>query len=258
MKLDELHVRDRCPRTPCERDTIASRGIGIGGVQVNLAAATRCQNNSVGAHDLYLASFALKHIGTEHPIVGHRTEFRGGDEINDKMVFQNRQVRRFARRFHQGPCDFTTSRVLRMQDPSMRVPALATQKVMMILTIETNPVIDQISYRLTTVRHNLTHHALTAQTRPSFKRVGDMHFHRVTLIALGFGKHRGDAALRPRGVGFKNISLGQHHHRPVTRRPQSKGKSGNPRADDHEIRIHHRHHEPDRPCIQTKFSAHAT
>ena len=174
------------------------------------------------------------------------------------MIFQNRQVRRLARGLNQSPRDFTTGRILGMQNPPMRVTTLATQKVMVILTIKGHPVIHQIPDRLLALANNRTHHALTAQPRTGLQGVGHMHFHRIPRIPLLLGQNRGNPTLRPRGVGFENIALRQHHHRPVTRRSQRKRKAGNPRADDHEIRIHRRHHEPDRPSNQTKFDTHAT
>ena len=50
MKLDEFHVCDAATRAPAHGDAIAGRGIGIGGVKINLAGAAGRQHGVMRAN----------------------------------------------------------------------------------------------------------------------------------------------------------------------------------------------------------------
>ena len=49
MELDEFHVRDHRARAPRHRDTVASRDIRIGRVEINFPATAGGEHDSIGA-----------------------------------------------------------------------------------------------------------------------------------------------------------------------------------------------------------------
>ena len=54
VELDELHVRDAAAGAPRHRDAVAGGGVGIGGVEVDLAGAAGGQHGVIGGDSPHL------------------------------------------------------------------------------------------------------------------------------------------------------------------------------------------------------------
>ena len=125
MKLDELHVGNGRAGAPAERHAIAGGGVRIGGVEIDFAATAGGEDHAVGAEHPDLAGRFFQHIGAEHAVLGHRAEFAGGDEVDDEMILQQREVGSLAGRLDERARDLAAGGVLGMQDAAVRVAALA-------------------------------------------------------------------------------------------------------------------------------------
>src|SRR5438046_6571355 len=68
MKLNKLHVRDGRACAISHRHTVAGRDVRIGGVEINLAATTRGQQNGARGKSLDLASSSIQHVNTRTPV----------------------------------------------------------------------------------------------------------------------------------------------------------------------------------------------
>ena len=63
MKLHELEIRDLCAGTKCHRDAIPGRGVGIGGVEINLSGAAGGKNRDVRTRGHDFACLLVQDIG---------------------------------------------------------------------------------------------------------------------------------------------------------------------------------------------------
>ena len=62
VELNEFHIKDwdACPIG--HRDSVTSGDVGIGGIEVNLAAATRSDDDGIGAKGFHLSIFRVQDI----------------------------------------------------------------------------------------------------------------------------------------------------------------------------------------------------
>ena len=111
---------------------------------------------------------------------------------------------------------------------------------MAVVAVEGDAVVGEVADGGGALADDRAHRRLLAQTGAGIERVGHVAFHRVAGIALVFLQHRGDAALRPGGVGVVGVALGEHDHRAVAGRAQCEGQTGDAGTDDQEIRCHAR------------------
>jgi len=154
------------------------------------------------------------------------------------VVFQQRDVRGFARGIDQGTGDFAAGGVTGVENPAVRVAAFFSEQEMAVLLVKAHAVIDQILDGRSAFADDRADGGLFAKPGSGIEGVGDVAFIRVARIAESFGQNRGDATLGPSGVGFVNIPLGHHHHRAVARGTQGKGKAGNAGTDHQEVCCH--------------------
>ena len=154
------------------------------------------------------------------------------------MVFQQSQVRRLARRLDERARHLAAGRVAGMENPPVRVAAFLAELKMAVFPVERNAVIHQIVDRRRAFVNNRPHRGFLAEPGTGIERIGDVKLLGIPGIAQALGQHRGDSALRPRGVGLIGVPFRDHDHRSVSRRPQGKGKPGNAGADHQEICCH--------------------
>ena len=72
MELDELHVGDAAAGAPGHGDAVAGRGVGIGGVEVDLAGAAGGEHGMAGAEGDHPVAVAVEHIGAEAAVCARR------------------------------------------------------------------------------------------------------------------------------------------------------------------------------------------
>ena len=121
VELDELHVGDRCAGTPAKRHSITGGGVGIGCVEIDLAAAAGGKDHAVRAEHAHLTGFFLEHIGPQRAVLGHRAELGSGDHIDHEMIFQDGDAGRLARGLDEATGNLPTGGILGMQDPPVAV-----------------------------------------------------------------------------------------------------------------------------------------
>ena len=63
MELIEFHIGYSTTCTPCHRDTIASRAIGVGGKQIGFASATGSENHKACSKKVDVARARTENIG---------------------------------------------------------------------------------------------------------------------------------------------------------------------------------------------------
>ena len=88
MELDELHVRDRRARAPGHGHAVAGRDVGIGRVEINLAAAAGGQDEPIGPKVSTSPRLLIQHINAEAAIFGREAQLAGGDQIDRHVVFE--------------------------------------------------------------------------------------------------------------------------------------------------------------------------
>ena len=115
VKLDKLHVGDAAPGAPGHCYAISRRGIGIGGVEINLAASARCQNGVLrGDGDDFIAE-AVERINAVAAII-LQAQFPAGDQVNRHVIFQHRDVRMPQHARSEGFLYGVAGRIGRMND----------------------------------------------------------------------------------------------------------------------------------------------
>ena len=91
MKLDEFHVADTTAGTPAHGDAVACGGVGVRGVEINLAGATGGEHDVTGGNRDDLARALVEHISTEAAVAG-ASELCGSDQIDGVVVLQQRDI----------------------------------------------------------------------------------------------------------------------------------------------------------------------
>ena len=93
MKLDEFHVCHAAARSPSHGDAVAGGGVGIGGIEVNLAGAPGRQHRVLRANGADRACYAIQHISAVAAVAlltgvsGQLTQFGAGNEIDGGKIY---------------------------------------------------------------------------------------------------------------------------------------------------------------------------
>ena len=88
VELDEFHIRYAGTGTPCHGNPVPGRGIGVGGIKVNLACTTRCQHSMPGGKRMDDAFFFIqdiKAVAFERLLVFIKLVRR--DQVDGEMIF---------------------------------------------------------------------------------------------------------------------------------------------------------------------------
>ena len=229
VELDELQVGDRGPGAERHRDPVAGGDPGIGGVPVDLPAATRRKERHARRHG---------HLLTGLPVHRERAEAARASvpvrnpQVEREVVLVDRDARP-RRRVEKAALDRPAGQVVRADDAPGRVTAFAGQRQAaraIALVRETDSVLDELAHPLGAAPDQELDRLEVAESRARLERVRDM---RVEGIA---GVHDdSDTALRVVGVGLRILLLGEDGHAAVSCRLDRVGEPGNPAPEDQDV-----------------------
>ena len=232
MELDELHVGHRAAGAPAHGDAVAGRGIGVRGVEVDLAGPAGGEDRRARPDRPYLARAHVEHVGAVAAVLG-QPELAAGDEVDGDVPLEDLDVRVPLHLLDEGALHGVAGRVRSVDDAPVAVPALAVQVQFLRAT------------RLARERHALrhepvdgvaaaldheAHRVVVAQAGTGHVRVAGMVLERVGAV-----EHGRDAAL---GIGrgpFEELMLGDESDAARGRQAQGGGQSRQPAADDEDV-----------------------
>ena len=129
VKLDELHVLHAAAGPPGGCDAITGGGVGVGGVEVHLARATRGQNGVGRLEGEHLIGVVIQRIQTDAAVgpcrFGGAVELVGGDQVDQGVVLKQADVGAGLDPLNQGLLHGGAGGVGDMDDASRAVAALA-------------------------------------------------------------------------------------------------------------------------------------
>ena len=197
VKLHELEVGNRSPRSPSHGDSVASSDARIGRLAPKLADAARRQHSRARPDDLQTV---LGMVGnrTEHWIdpTAHRAR---SEEIQGETTVEEANARMGATSSKQSAGKFAAGRVaVGVHDAPTIVTAFARERQFTRgVAIKAHAHGDEILNLARPLFNERAHGIDVAQACACGKGVGDVLGNRVVA-----GKHRSNSALRPRGVGL--------------------------------------------------------
>ncbi len=160
MELVELEVRDRGARAIRHRDPVARRDVGIGGVQIDFARATRREHR--GARNDF-ADFVRVAIECVNAPACAGLASRGSldEKINRDVILQRADIRARLRGLGERAHYLASGQILRMQHAAVAVPAFLAEIVFELAVIgavglaifdlrEAGAETDQFAHRLWT------------------------------------------------------------------------------------------------------------
>ena len=277
MKLNEFHVRDGRACAIGHRHTVAGRDVRIGGVEINLAATTRGQQNYTRCKSLDLAGSSIQHVNTHTTvhvarasglpfffrdnrsgtcvrvpnICRHRLDGRDaapalfqllrGNQIDGDMIFKDLDARPLSDGREQRALNFPAGDILGVQDATLRVSPFPTQ-------IQLTRAVRPRDFPLGKF------HAQFDQFGDSLRSFPDNRAHHFFFAQTGarlkrvahvqlervlFRRDRRDAALSVIGVRLGAVFLRDNGHAPVRRDFQREGQARDAAAEDEKIKLLH-------------------
>src|ERR1700760_4633521 len=101
MKLDKFHIGDSRSGTPSHRHPVASRDIGVSGIEVDLPASTCGQDDSITVNRLDIPGSFIQDIDADHAVLSGIAELACSDQVNAHMVIENLYTGLLAHRIEQ-------------------------------------------------------------------------------------------------------------------------------------------------------------
>ncbi len=187
---------DAAAGAPGHRDAVAGGGVGIGGVQVDLAGAAGGQHRVLGLEGQHLAGLDVLHVQAE---AARWTIF--GPSLSEVMTsiaqwcFEQRDVRMRAHLLFQRHLHRVAGGVGGVDDAALAVAAFAGQVEAQFgagVAGERHALLDQPFDRFAAVFDDEAGGAFVAQAGAGDQGVGD-----VLVVAVAGVEHGGDAALGP-------------------------------------------------------------
>ena len=230
------------PGTPGHGHAVAGGDVGIGRVEIDLAAAAGGQQRDRRGEGLDLAGLLVEDIDPEALVVAGVAELLAGDQVNREVVLEDRDVRLVGHRRQQGALDFAAGDVLGVEDAALGMAALPAEvelaravRTGYLALGEMHAQLDQLRNARRAILDDRAHGRFLAQAGARFERVAHVQFEGVLLARDG-----GDAALGVVGIRLGAVLLGDDRHAPVRRDFQRKRQPGNAAAQDKEIELLHR------------------
>ena len=150
-----------------------------------------------------------------------------GDDIDDKAMMDEFNIRLTVHGFQQGSFHFFPGYILMMQDPELRVPPFfSTLIIPVFFLIKLRSPVNNFLYSFRPFLHHNFHHFFIADTVTGYQRVFNMFGITVILHII----HHRNTALRIFGICFIVQGLGHDQYFPL-RKPvghfQGISQSGN-------------------------------
>ncbi len=224
VELDELHVLHPAAGPPGGGDAVAGGGVGIGGVEVDLARAAGGQHRVRGAEGADLAAGLVQGVQAQAAVGRHQIDQHVPLEHGDARSARHLRQQRLLHRRAGG--------VGRVDDAPGAVPALAGQVQPAGFLGEAHAQGLEPGNALGRVPDDEAGGGRLGEPGTGHQGVGHMGFEAVVR-----GHHRGDAALGPAAGAFGQGLLGEQRH-PARRREQQGGaEPGQAAADDEHVKV---------------------
>ena len=239
MKLDELHVGDHRSGPPSHRDAVAGRDRRDSSCKGRPSRTTGGKEQPIGPNRFHHPGNFIENVNAQAMVFSRKPKFRGGDQIDCHVIFEQLDVWRLLHCSKQCRLDFVTGEIVHVEDTPFRVATFATEIQFAmpfdIALVEVQPKLHQFSHSLGTFPdHRLDRSWSSQSPAPAVERVAN-----VKLEGIFTARYAGHAALGPRGVGIHAFALGHNRNTPVPGRFDRKGQTGNAAADNDEIELFH-------------------
>src|ERR1700753_3003033 len=116
MELNEFHVGDLRAGAIGHGDAVTGGDVGIGGVEIDLAAAAGGKEDGAGGEGLNFAGGFIQHIRADTAVGAGLGELLAGDEVNGAMVLKNLDVRLKGDGGEQSAFDLAASDIRGVED----------------------------------------------------------------------------------------------------------------------------------------------
>ncbi len=237
VELDELHVRDPAARAPGHRDAVAGGGVGIGGVEVDLAGAAGRQHGVRCAEGEHLVGGLVEHVQalaarcSASPSL--RPVIRSTSVCCSNSVMLGRAPHLLDQRaLHRG-----AGGVGRMHDAALAVAAFAREVQRAVLEREGHAEPAQPGDGLGRMLDHEARGGQVAEARARHQRVVDVRLH---AVAIG----RAPLAMPPWAhwlAPSSSRALGDDGHAMRGCEMQCGAESGQAAADDEHVEFRKNH-----------------
>jgi len=202
MELDEFHVRDRSACAPPHGDAVPGGGVGVGGVEVDLARAAGTEQRVARAHGLHAAALMSSTYAPQTrfaPAVSPRC-FLAVMRVDADVPIEHVDIRMALHLLHQGFLDRAPGGVGRMDDAPVAMAAFAREvKLVLVVVVpcEWHSLCHEPFHRAPAPLDHEAHRLGVAEPGPGNQGVADVVFHRVGAVEDG-GRSRPGPSSRPR------------------------------------------------------------
>ena len=203
MELNELHVLDLRPRTPCKRDAVPRRRVGIACVEIDLAATARRQNRVRRPNRVNLTRPLVEHIRPDAPVLPFHADALRHDEVDDDRFLSDVDAFRPAHPTNHRRLALLTGDVARVEDTPCAVSALTREVPRATLLLrELDAAVDEILNALRRMLADLMDDFRLPEPRARDHRITRMLVESVRRI-----HHTADSALRKIRIAVLKPSL---------------------------------------------------
>ncbi|MNY07722.1 hypothetical protein D3C86_1405390 [compost metagenome] len=235
MELDEFHVRHPAAGAPRHGNAVAGRGVRVGRIEIDLARTAGGQHRVGGRDRAHGARGVVEHIEAV-AAVARQAELGGRDQVDRKMIFDDRDVRVLSRLLGQRGDHGVARGVRRVDDAAAAVAAFARQveaQFGLRVAREGHAPVDEPLDGFAPVLHDEARRSFVAQAGAGNQRVL-----RVLVVAVAGVEHCGDAALGPVAGALGHGALAENNNPVAIGQFQRDGEAGQPAADDRDVEVH--------------------
>ena len=236
VELDELHVGDATAGAPGHGNTVTRGGIGVRGVNINLACAAGCQHGLLGAEGLDTIVSDVEYISAEAAEL-RSGEFGTGNQVNGDVVFEGLDVWVVAHLVGQCFLYGCTGSVVDVDHATMAMTAFSRQVVAEVggfITREAHALGNQPFDGMAAVFDDEA--CRSRVTKTGARREGILQ---MGINGVGRVEHGGDATLSPAGGGIFEGLFGDDGDTQSVCQTQGQRLSSQAAAEDQYIEVDH-------------------
>jgi hypothetical protein len=200
MELNELHILDRCAGTPSHRNAVSSRDAWIGGIKVNLPAATGGEDDAITPQRLDLASGFVQNVAADHSIFSGVSELASRDEVDCHVILEKLNIRVLLDSVEEALLNLAPGGITIVQNSSFRMSTFFA-KIEFAVTVLENPFVKvdakfgELANRGWAISNDCAHSALVTEPCTRHQSIPNMQLKGVLRTG-----HRGDTSLGPSRV----------------------------------------------------------
>ena len=237
VELHHLHIGNARARSPCHADSIACCAARRGGELIDAARSASGQNSGFGEMLFHCAGCFIQSIGAPDAApAGKFFAMAPRDKVNASAPGQHCDIvmrfGSFEERFLHGP----SGRIIDMDDPAMRMPALAGEMQITRFLVERHAQLHEIINGLRSALDHEIDRLLTVEAAACHHCIAHMVFKRIASV-----QHSCNPALRPCGGASGERAFCEHQNALGLSEFKRRRQSRSARADDENIVIMPRH-----------------